>query len=1247
MFLLLALGQSYSKSVFGHHGTDSVMIRDPDSLQPLEEIEKPNPPHIREAKYTDPIEDNQYPWPGHKRTADIEKLRNETQKIFNNFCKGYNKLEQSKAYRHPAGIKQFNGNETWINNATRHKYRFLINNKRMGYHPTGIYVPPGEVISIDIPGNTIKRIVVQFNHHTHDQNNYNTRLGRLKCRFTLNSQHTEFAWPYGGNLDLVTYQDEFPLGFEVNISGGIRMPHFIYGVNTDEEWETDLRKLAAPLTTFDTGTFLARMPTHNIRGAVCVNDGMRFWQTVSWNSYDVNEVTSVNRRDGNVIRPLFYNFDSYVPAGAAVAFVGGNFIQAPPSWAGGIVNYDSAKWGCWGLLHEYHHHFQSGWGFANPGEVTNNVLNLIDMVLICEIDSTRQVNFNGDYVGNKDGWNRMSYQYNTINNGDLLSFYGNNVYYFGSELQRKCLKEHITQKHYKRNEVGGYVSEFLLTCAKVFKRDMRAYFSRFSFVNMQTMVSEFCNQTLDQMRRENKIKEFHPLATIYGTGYVLDGYEFETAKPFRIAAGAPYYFDFQKYMRSKNGMHTFSFKSCRATKGTLTQISGARYKFVPGDRKELSKIYVEYKDNVNNDITTVVISVKQYPKGLTTTFYKLASNSDMISAYNEFMANREKSGHSMIHEMRIGVPLYSGHQNQVPWVALSEGTYFPDKSGETKFIFEHDEDILLWMSENSLTGDLEEDKEHLIVNLTGYSGTANPSQNTKYINLEKDKKYYWRLFLKNAAGGGKANGFYMIKNDTTKYNIQPNRVRQYNAESLSEPDHHPFIPKFRDNPYQDNYIGSDFAIMPKGYVTVVSHPTLHNSSIDLNDFLFDGLTDDKGETNIVKNGTGQTFYYEIELKNETRCSGIHFFTNKGKAFVGHLKITSIDESGTNTTMQNGNVNFNSQNFFAYRDSSKKINPKPIKKISIAMKPNKDNNFQGISEFTFYGEFFYKNQRKIIPATHTLFAKQNGSVILTRYGLYYNGRGLKLKKDGRVDIKLGQFQQGSNTLGIVGDKDPYNEGKFDVYIDEEYYGTVNTQHMYPAEFNKLSGSKAYQLPLVGYSILRNPRNEATTAPKDITVSLRCTAGTVGIAGLIGNYTVKPVDGFDYQKNKIQYDKSTENSMLEEGDLRSDDNEDTNNYNESSYGEPVFVEEGPATKEPKTKPSQPDNAPNESGYSPSQTINGKDNQIAKSDNKVPAIAGGIVAALVVVALVVVGVIFYMKQHPKLTLSDELDNEAALAV
>lgn len=574
-FVLSAI--SYTPSIFGYTGTDTVQAQETDSIIILNEVPKSKDPKPISAKgYSDPpIEENQYVWPDHGKTCTDQQLNNETSGIQRDFCKWAERVDEEELYYHPAGSKQFFGDDAVINTSTRYKARVFLNSRRDSYHPTGLYAPPGELITMEIPPKAVGKITFIINRHVDPAASHAVRLGGTRCEFSLRGTVTQFMWPYGGTIEFAVSLDTFNAGVDVNVTGAIRSPYFIYGVTTDEEWEEEVSKYPGPILSLDYGAGFVAVPSKFVRSYVKLNDAMAFWRSVSRVLYSCSEVSAVPRRsDGRVRTPLRTTVDRFVRVGTAVALTGGNQVYEPIGWQREWKNYDYAKWGCWGQLHEYAHHFQNGWEFGAWGEVSNNVLNLISMSLMTEIDATRMINFWGSIAMSGD-WANTAHQAGNVNAKDLLYWYGLHLYWFGPDRQRKIIRSTRDGKYFARN--GSFVSQFMLTISYIAKRDMRPYFK--TWPNLDNYTASV-TATADSLLDSWGFKEFHPVSIIYQTGYVYDGEEFETAKPFRIPAREPYLFDFEQFKKTRDEMHTFTFKRVIPGQGTFEEIGTAQYTII-------------------------------------------------------------------------------------------------------------------------------------------------------------------------------------------------------------------------------------------------------------------------------------------------------------------------------------------------------------------------------------------------------------------------------------------------------------------------------------------------------------------------------------------------------------------------------------------------------------------------------------------------------------------------------------------
>lgn len=1062
---------SYTPSKFGYTGTDTVQAQEQDSIVILNEVPRSKiPKPISEKGYSiPPIEYNQYVWPDHGKTCTSEQLNNETWGIRRDFCKWSATYDENELYYQPVGTRQFYGNENLVNNSKRYKARFFINTRRGPFHPTGLYAPPGELITIEIPEKIVNGITLKINRHVDEAANDGNRLGGTKCDIVLSGTVSKFCWPYGGTIEFERGVDTANQGFDVNISGVIRCPYFIYGSTTDEEWEEDLSKQAGPVMFIDYGAGFVTMPSTDAKNSIRLNDAMAFWRGVSRVLYSVNEVTYRSRRsDGRVTTPMMTNLDKFVRAGEAVALVGANVIYEPPYWYPGWVNYESTRWGCWGQLHEYAHHFQYFWGWGDYGEVSNNVLNLISMSLMTEIDSKRQIYLNG-CISLGDGWDYTSHPYGNINSKDLLFWYGLHLYWFGPDLQRKILYAHRSYQYFTRNDTYPYVTEYLLHISLLTKRDLRPYFRSFSNLYVwERDVKPIADEIIDGWG----YKEFHLVSTIYQTGYVFDGVEFETAKPFRIPAREPYYFDFERYKRSREGMHNFTFKNVIPGKGKFERVGTAQYKYTPPDPSIIDKFYVEYEDDTNKDITTMVISVKQYFQGSTVRMQNYNASLSITEAYKKY--NEEGAKFYTYFGSTMSVPAVG-----MKFFAVADGCYYPKKTSPYKFVAYHDEDCLLYISENPLSGDPDTDKDYLIANISGYESMYK-NQKTKWVNLTKDKKYYMRFVVRNADGTGQGYLGYINNESDPITNLEYDRVFFTNA-NIDDVDKNPFMPKIEnDQTLGIYYEGERRVKYPTKKFKLLEKLQTIDKNLDLNKVLFDGYSE--SQPTVVNQPL--PIEYVVDFGDYLTFDRL-WMPEKNRFINGNVTISCDGK-------QIYEGPFYSTTTFEETHHCRVVN--------LSIQSNKNGNYSGLVEFV---PVLLKasTSNNIIPATHSKI-RSYGDATLVRDGLYYNGKAWNLEPNSRIKFKL-KLNETGDSIGIIGDKTIYG-GEFEILLDDQHYGTCDTSYFLDNLANGLITDTYYQQVLYGIRGLKSNSEH--------TITLIGKSGKIRITGFLadGDFVQLPVD-----------------------------------------------------------------------------------------------------------------------------------------
>ena len=129
----------------------------------------------------------------------------------------------------------------------------------------------------------------------------------------------------------------------------------------------------------------------------------------------------------------------------ALAYVGRNWCQVPPSF-GMAMDFETAtNYGVWGRIHELNHDFQR-YGFNNvANEVTNNVINIVEYILYTQLSGLRNAYSNAALCKISGNHNYMNPEYslnNLVNNppsaADEIRFYEPIIQAFGPHLFLKA-----------------------------------------------------------------------------------------------------------------------------------------------------------------------------------------------------------------------------------------------------------------------------------------------------------------------------------------------------------------------------------------------------------------------------------------------------------------------------------------------------------------------------------------------------------------------------------------------------------------------------------------------------------------------------------------------------------------------------------------------------------------------------------------------------------------------------------------
>ncbi|KAK8849917.1 hypothetical protein M9Y10_018507 [Tritrichomonas musculus] len=336
---------------------------------------------------------------------------------YNNQVLTYENGTSRKLYRHLGSVNNYLGEVS--DNEPAIVKRISLKPRIRTYSTTGLYAPPGEVISLRINEKELQKVgslKVSIGPIHNSGSCIEIGSGKSIVRmplstvlFTINASlqpHVRDGSDYIFYLGSFFGGPIFAFGttfsteeYTFTISGAVPHSNFILGFTTPDEFEYN-DKSTAPFFVLDVYTkgisFIGPRSNTGPINYHSLYDVADYWNKVSAVS---NQYSPSPYSDESITM----NHEPYIPAGAAVAIRGGAATQCPVSWLPGPLLYkynlmDSANWGS---HHEYNHHFQNSWGFYGGSETTNNAITLAAYTFYSRNSQKRTETSDA----NNNGWN--------------------------------------------------------------------------------------------------------------------------------------------------------------------------------------------------------------------------------------------------------------------------------------------------------------------------------------------------------------------------------------------------------------------------------------------------------------------------------------------------------------------------------------------------------------------------------------------------------------------------------------------------------------------------------------------------------------------------------------------------------------------------------------------------------------------------------------------------------------------------
>ncbi|MEK7470240.1 MAG: M60 family metallopeptidase [Planctomycetota bacterium] len=247
------------------------------------------------------------------------------------------------------------------------------------WHSTGLYVPPGQPVTVTVPdAAAAAKLVLRIGAHSDTIFHVKqwTRAPDVTAEFPIAAVRTTVASPFGGLLYLVV-PDGCALGkFSIHVSGAVEAPFYILGKTTLDSWKR-LRSAPGPWAELGSEKVILTVPSSCIRDLDDPKSLMEFWDRVLDAAADLARIPKERKRPERYVADIEISA-GYMHAGYPIM----THLDAAPR----MVSLAKMQKGDWGLFHELgHNHQVSDWTFEGTGEVTCNLWSLYLSETLCNL----------------------------------------------------------------------------------------------------------------------------------------------------------------------------------------------------------------------------------------------------------------------------------------------------------------------------------------------------------------------------------------------------------------------------------------------------------------------------------------------------------------------------------------------------------------------------------------------------------------------------------------------------------------------------------------------------------------------------------------------------------------------------------------------------------------------------------------------------------------------------------------------
>ncbi|WP_409342896.1 M60 family metallopeptidase [Paenibacillus sp. MBLB4367] len=347
---------------------------------------------------------------------------------------------------------------------------------------TGLYAPPGKVVTIEVPEG-VEHLTVQIGSHDDDLRS-SSKWGRVPL--VVNHQKLtpgihQVNSPYGGLIYLIPLKAQKEFRATVKISGAIEAPYYVLGKTTPEQWES-IRNApySVPFAELQGERIVLTVPSDVIRNVTDPEELMRTWDGI-YDSYDELAGLDPERAMPHTAHKLNrrYVADGQISAGALHA---GYPIMMPFSYAAKLLDVDYLRTGAWGFWHELGHEYQQRtWTWGDVGEVTVNIFSLYIQEKFGNASELLKVGKDGksyydrgiEFATSDD----PAKKYGKIDNYDRLVMFKQLQLAYGWDFFTRIFEAY---REMPQNQIQGTVDTFAVVASRTAGEDLAEFFGKWA-----------------------------------------------------------------------------------------------------------------------------------------------------------------------------------------------------------------------------------------------------------------------------------------------------------------------------------------------------------------------------------------------------------------------------------------------------------------------------------------------------------------------------------------------------------------------------------------------------------------------------------------------------------------------------------------------------------------------------------------------------------------------------------------------